>query len=85
MCTPHPIRCFREGVTLTGREQQVRDHLFILAEKNHPSVFWSEYDKVDGRPGWTCQRIAAKHDVMVEVPAELAIMLHNHVKTLEEH
>ena len=84
MCTPHPVRCFREGVTLTGKEQQVKDRLYILAERNQPSAFWAEYDKVNGRPGWTCQRIATKHDVMVEQPAELAGILHDYINPLEE-
>lgn len=76
-CTPHPIDSFRRGVTLTGREHGIARKLYILAAHNHGSLFWSEYDKLDGRPGWMRARINAKHDAMLEKPSELADLLHD--------
>ncbi|NKC13917.1 MAG: hypothetical protein GKR94_17540 [Gammaproteobacteria bacterium] len=76
LCTPHPIECFRNGVTLTGREQEVARKYFILAERNSPSAFWGEYEKVRGRQGWKTERIGTKHDAMVEQPQTLAHLLH---------
>ena len=72
MCTPHPVGCFTHGVTLNGREAEVPHRHFILAELNRPSIFWAEYDKVKDRPDWTTERIAAKHDAMVDAPQDLA-------------
>ena len=74
-CTPHPMRCLIEGVTLTGREADVADRHYILAERNKPSIFWEEYERVSGRPGWQCHTMPTKHDVMVEAPEALADLL----------
>lgn len=72
MCTPHPVECFRKGVTLTGREAEVAYRHYILAERNAPSAFWGEYERVTGSADWTTDRIATKHDAMVEDPEGLA-------------
>mgnify|MGYP004144613817 FL=1 len=74
-CTPHPIRCLTEGVTLTGREAEVTHRHFILATRNRPSLFWEEYERVKGRAGWQVQEMPTKHDVMVEAPETLAARL----------
>lgn len=82
MCTPHPVECFRKGVTLTGRETEVNHRHYILAENNRPSAFWGEYERVKAQPGWTTDRIASKHDAMVEAPDALAGMLAGYVGAL---
>ena len=74
-CTPHPMRCLVEGVTLTGREAEVTDRHYILAECNKPSIFWEEYERVSGRLGWQCHAMPTKHDVIVEAPDALADLL----------
>ena len=60
---------------LTGREADVADRHYILAERNKPSIFWEEYERVSGRPGWQCHAMPTKHDVMVEAPDALADLL----------
>ena len=47
----------------------------ILAERNKPSMFWEEHDRVSGRPGWKTHTMPTKHDVMVEAPGALAVLL----------
>lgn len=75
MCTPHPIRCFREGVTLTGRQNTIRDRHYILAVRNKPSPFWVEYARLEGKAGWRLHKIDTKHDAMVDAPHGLAHLL----------
>lgn len=82
MCTPHPVECFRKGVSLTGRENEIVYRHYILAENNKPSAFWAEYERVKSAHGWTTERIAAKHDAMVEEPDALASMLLDYVDGL---
>lgn len=82
MCTAHPVECFRKGVTLTGREVEVRHRHYILAENNRPSAFWGDYERVKAALGWTTDRIAAKHDAMVEAPDQLAAMLTRYVDSI---
>ena len=74
-CTPHPIRCLTEGVTLTGREAGVRHRHYILAARNRPSMFWQEYERVRILDDWTTETMATKHDAMIEAPDDLAARL----------
>ena len=81
-CTPHPKGTFQHGVTLTGREAEVRNRHYILAARNKPSPFWAEYERVRARAGWTSDTINTLHDAMVEAPKELAGKLDTYAKTL---
>ena len=83
LCTPHPKGCFERGVTLTGREGEVRHRHFILAARNDPSPFRAEYDRVRGRAGWTSETIPTLHDAMVEAPRDLAARLDAHAAATE--
>lgn len=85
MCTPQPAKTFSSDVTLTGREVEVAHRYYILCERNHPSVFWKEHDRVKGRTGWKSDRIATMHDAMVEKPDELARLLDEFARALSEN
>ena len=76
MCTPHPISCFREGVTLSGRQDEVGDRHFIVCKRNNPSPFQEEYRRVAAKSAWKTHEIDAKHDAMAERPEDLARILH---------
>ena len=82
LCTPHPKGCFEQGVTLTGREAEVPHRHYIIAERNQPSAFWVEYDRVRGRDTWTTESIATLHDAMVEAPQELAQRLDRYAASI---
>lgn len=75
MCTPHPIGSFRHGVTLSGRQNEVRDRHFIVCSRNNPSPFQAEYERVRNQDTWITHEIATKHDAMVEDPDGLAALL----------
>ena len=77
MCTPQPVGTLRSGVTLSGHEKKICRKCYIIAERNHPSAFWNEYEKVKLRPGWVSKRIGANHDAMIEEPVQLAELLHD--------
>ena len=82
-CTPHPVGCFQEGVSLTGRENEVVRRYFILCARNEPSPFWPEYEKVKDRENWRSDKIATKHNAMVEAPAQLAELLTDFADTVD--
>lgn len=81
-CTPHPKGTFQHGVTLTGREAEVRRRHYILAARNKPSPFWAEYDRVRGRAGWSSETIPTLHDAMIEAPDDLARRLDVYAQTI---
>ena len=77
MCSPHPIGCCRQGVSLDGRQDEVKERHYILCSRNAPSPFQSEFKRVSKLDSWTTHDIDAKHDAMVERPEDLARILHD--------
>lgn len=71
-CTPQSLASFETPVLLTGGINKVKRRLFILADNWEPSPFRHFAQKVEGKPGWDIQKMACGHDVMVDMPAELA-------------
>ncbi len=76
MCTPHPIECFRAGVTLSGKQQAIEERHYIVCDRNTPSPFQAEFQRICSQGGWITHHIDAKHDAMVDQPEDLAGILH---------
>ncbi|MEM7269342.1 MAG: alpha/beta hydrolase family protein [Pseudomonadota bacterium] len=82
-CTPQPKATLLSGVTLTGREKEVRHRHYIVAERNRTSPFWAEYLRLKAKDGWTSERINTLHDAMIEAPDELAARLDAYATSIE--
>ncbi|MCP3712430.1 alpha/beta hydrolase [Paraburkholderia sp. CNPSo 3274] len=74
-CSPQALATFETQVLLTGRGSAIKDRLFILAERWDPSPFSYYAEQVAGKPGWRVSRVPCGHDVMVDMPIELANLL----------
>lgn len=75
--TPHPIRCFSEGPTLTGAEQVIDRKMHIICAHHHPSPFWSFHERYKGHPDWRTEELPCLHDAMIELPEETANLIHD--------
>ena len=71
-CVPQPLATFEDRVTLTGAVDSITDRLFILADDWEPNLFRHYADKVSGLPGWRVVVMPSGHDIMVDMPVELA-------------
>ena len=74
MCTPHPIACFIQKLNHTGREVAVTRRTYVRAERYH-SINEPTYDKVRNLPGWKAVLVDCGHDVMIDEPGMLAMLL----------
>lgn len=83
MCTPHPAACFGKGVALSGAEKAIRNRMFILAEKHKPSNFWQFHDLYKNDPEWQVDAFPCLHDIMIEMPDELAVRLDSFARGIE--
>jgi len=54
---------------------QVKKRLFILADGWDPSPFRHFAKQCEGKPGWEVIKMPCGHDVMVDMPKELAASL----------
>ena len=71
-CVPQALATFETPVLLSGDGAKVSSRLFILADGWDPSPFRYFAAKYDGAPGWQLTKLSCSHDVMVDMPQELA-------------
>jgi pimeloyl-ACP methyl ester carboxylesterase len=74
-CVPQPLATFTTPVLLTGAHAKVKTKLYILADNWDPSPFRHFAAKVEGQSGWRVVKMPCSHDVMVDMPGELAAEL----------
>lgn len=74
-CVGQPLATFEMPLLLKGAGAAVPQRLYILADGWDPSPFRHFAAKFDGQPGWRVTKLASSHDVMVDMPAELAAEL----------
>ncbi|SDR20928.1 Alpha/beta hydrolase family protein [Paraburkholderia fungorum] len=74
-CSPQAFATFETQVLLTGRGAAIKDRLYILAEGWGPSPFPYYAKQVTGKAGWRVSRLPCSHDVMIDMPVELANLL----------
>jgi pimeloyl-ACP methyl ester carboxylesterase len=74
-CRPQALATFESPLLLTGKHAQVPQRLYILADGWDPSPFRHFAKQVDGKAGWKLTKLPSGHDVMVDLPKELATEL----------
>ena len=71
-CVAQALATFELPALLTGDHNKVKQRLYILADGWDPSPFRHFAAKFEGQPGWRVTKLASSHDVMVDLPLELA-------------
>jgi pimeloyl-ACP methyl ester carboxylesterase len=73
-CTPHPIKCFLQKLTLTGARERVAHKTYIRAI-GFPSQPLDLGLAAARARGWRIYEVACGHDVMLDMPDRLAEIL----------
>jgi pimeloyl-ACP methyl ester carboxylesterase len=71
-CVAQALATFELPALLSGDVNKVKQRLYILADGWDPSPFRHFAAKFEGQPGWRVSKLACSHDVMVDLPLELA-------------
>ncbi len=71
-CVAQALATFELPLLLTGAGAAVKNRLYILADGWDPSPFRHFAAKLAGQPGWRVTKLPCSHDVMVDMPLELA-------------
>ena len=71
-CVPQALATFEMPVLLSGKIENVKRRVYILADGWDPSPFRYFAKKYTGAPGWDVIKLPSGHDVMVDLPNELA-------------
>ena len=74
-CVPQPLATFEMPLLLSGAGAAVAQRVYILADAWDPSPFRHFAAKLEGQPGWRVTKLPSSHDVMVDMPHELAAEL----------
>jgi pimeloyl-ACP methyl ester carboxylesterase len=74
-CVPQALATFEMPLLLTGEHAKVSRRLYILADGWDPSPFRYFAGKLEGAAGWQVTKLPCSHDVMVDMPKELAAEL----------
>jgi pimeloyl-ACP methyl ester carboxylesterase len=70
-CNPQALATFESPMLLSGKGAHLPKH-YLLADSWDPSPFRFFAAKHAGQPHWTHSKLASSHDVMVDMPHELA-------------
>ena len=71
-CRAQALATFEVPILLSGGGAAVKQRLYILADSWDPSPFRHFAAKLEGAAGWRVTKLASSHDVMVDMPKELA-------------
>jgi len=74
-CVPQPLACMTQKIRLTGAHKTVKRRSFIKAGAYVPSPFDRLYERMQRDPAWSAHSLPCGHDVMVDMPEELAKLL----------
>jgi len=74
-CRPQALATFEMPLLLSGKSDQVKKRLYILADGWDPSPFRYFAQQYEGKPGWEVVKLSCGHDAMVDKPQELAAAL----------
>jgi len=71
-CVPQALATFEMPLLLTGAASAVKKRMFILADGWDPSPFRYFARLYEGKAGWEVVKFPCGHDVMVDMPVQLA-------------
>ena len=74
-CVPQALATFEMPLSLSGKIENVKRRIYILADGWEPSPFRYFGKKYTGAPGWDVIKLPSGHDVLVDLPNELAAAL----------
>jgi pimeloyl-ACP methyl ester carboxylesterase len=74
--TAHPIAALLQPLRLTGDLSHIRQRTYAYATAwDGQSPFTPVYERLRGEPGWTTHALAGGHNLMRDVPQDLAKIL----------
>lgn len=73
-CTPQPVKCGLQAVTLTGARERIATKSYVRATAYPSGPFDQALAKARAR-GWHSHEVACGHDVMLDAPERLAEIL----------
>jgi hypothetical protein len=74
-CVPQALATSDRPILLAGDHALVMQRVYLRADAWEPTPFRHFAQMVEGRDGWQVAKLPCSHDVMVDMPKELAALL----------
>ena len=74
-CTPQPIRCFLQKLTLTGARERIAKKAYIRAVVYPSPYFDAGLASARAKKDWRLYELPCGHDVMLDMPEKLIQIL----------
>ncbi|MEZ4307258.1 MAG: alpha/beta hydrolase [Polyangiaceae bacterium] len=74
-CVPQALATFEVPMLLSGGGDKVAKRTYVLADGWDPSPYRWFAARYEKDPRWSVQKLPCSHDIMVDMPAELADLL----------
>lgn len=74
-CVAQALATFEMPALISGKASAISRKIYILADNWDPSPFRYFADKYSSDSGWSVVKVPSSHDVMVDMPLELAAEL----------
>lgn len=74
-CVAQALATFDMPILLGDEYKKIKQRLYILADGWEPSPFRHFARQLEGQSGWRVTKLPSSHDVMVDMPKELAAEL----------
>ena len=75
-CTPHPFAAFLQRLSLTGAWEMVPKRAYVYCDGWEPNPFADLYARLAADRSWVTRAMHCGHDLMIDMPDELAAWLH---------
>jgi pimeloyl-ACP methyl ester carboxylesterase len=73
--TPQSAACFSEKLVLTGAVNKIPKKTYVMANVGTSPPFRANYERLKSDQAWRTYTVECGHDVMIDKPAELAVIL----------
>ncbi len=75
LAVAQPLATLVQGVRAGAASNAIANRTYIFATANGGDWFAPTHARPKGDPGWTMHEVACGHDIMLDRPEELALLL----------
>ncbi|MGK6311907.1 alpha/beta fold hydrolase [Neorhizobium sp. DT-125] len=77
--SPHPIATMIQKIRLTGAYRDIQKRLYVSATIDQSAIFSGIHGKVSTDPSWTSMEVPSGHMLQLEMPEEIARIIHDFI------
>lgn len=77
--SPQPVATLIQKIRLTGAHQTIAKRLYVSANIDQAALFARIYKRLSTDPGWKSMEVPSGHMLQLEIPEEIARIIHDFI------